>query len=171
MHRLYKGGRRAQKANPRAHIHPGSFILSSILDNMLLATQKKERSGVLLPVRAFARDLYQQLYAHPQHRTATHHCEVSGTELDQLRGNNVAVRVAAIDDGLFFAQVEKFWWWMEIGSFRAAQVKSFQGFLCSAWKSPLALALLTRSDRLTQVSGSDVALIPLVHVSHQLQHI
>lgn len=70
MHRLYNGGTRAQKPNLQAHIHPANFILSSIPDNMLLVTQKKERSGILLPVHAHARDLYQQLYMHPQRRTS-----------------------------------------------------------------------------------------------------
>ncbi|TWW60746.1 hypothetical protein D4764_05G0008360, partial [Takifugu flavidus] len=39
-----EGGTRAQKPNLHAHIHPGNLIPSSITDNMLLVSQKKDNT-------------------------------------------------------------------------------------------------------------------------------
>lgn len=102
VHRLNKGGTRGQKPNPQAHIHPGNFILSPIIDNMLLVTQKKEHSGILLPVTLHAPPAPYVLVPPPRIS------EVSETELDHLWGNNGAVRAAEIDDALFFRRQKSF---------------------------------------------------------------
>lgn len=155
VHRLYKGGTRAQKPNPQAHIQPANFILSSITDNMLLVTQKKERSGILLPVHAYARDLYQQLYMHPQHRMSLFHLHPSLWGIRYRTGP--FMRQQWCRQGrrdwwrLIFSQAEKLWWFNSAAASACAASHAGLGRLdpLEQLGSPLALALLTSgSDRL-----------------------
>lgn len=163
-----EGGTRAQKPNLHAHIHPGNLISSSITDNMLLVSQKKDNTqGYNPPTRTPTVLIYTSnctcapgLYILVPPPPVTVGYQLQNWTIYEI---TVALSGSLRPRGLIFCQEGKIWWLdsMFHGCYtrrtwqtEAVQVNSWFIFLCSVQKWPLALALLTSGSERLQDSST-----------------